>query len=131
WRPNFSDGANDARWKHNGSSSQESSRENYLGMIADALSDTTSRTLVVLGEHGDDRVELVRRAHKITPHLGNLVHVVGTAYAQNMRYGALAFLLADLETAVEPGAAEIMKAISRRISSGDRVGLVVLEYPQL
>lgn len=131
WRPEFSDGANGDGWKNNGNSLGEGSREKHLNNIVNALHDSTSNTLVVRGEHGDDRIELITRAHQLTTHPGNIIHVVGTTYARNLRYGALAFLLADLEAADEPGPSDVMKAITRRVSRKDGGRIILVQYPQL
>ncbi|WP_181149903.1 helix-turn-helix transcriptional regulator [Arthrobacter sp. MYb227] len=105
-------------------------RENYLETIVAALRENSSKPIVLLGEHGDDRVELITEAHRRVAGPGKIVHIVGTTYAQNLQYGALAFLLADLEPSETPAPAQVMKAISRSVGHSTG-GIVVLQYPQL
>lgn len=130
WRPKFSELRIEEWGKPHGESLGGDTRESYLETIVSALRENSSKPIVLLGEHGDDRVELVTEAHRCVGGPGKIVHIVGTMYAQNLQYGALAFLLADLETSEAPAPAQVMKAISRSI--GHKTGgIVVLQYPQL
>lgn len=130
WRPKFSEVRLDGWGKPHDESLGGETRENYLELLVAALREKSSMPIVLLGEHGDDRVELVTEAHRRVAGPGRIIHIIGTTYAQKLQYGALAFLLDDLDPSEALAPAAIMKAISRSVGH-QAGGIVVLQYPQL
>lgn len=128
WRPDLLGTANGRGELSGGKSWGGRTREHYLDLIKDAITDNGSMSVVLTGSHADDRVDLVAQAIKAVDASREPIHVIGTVYAQKMGFGALAFLLADVAEIEQLGLTGIMRAIARR--NADRP-VVVVQYPQL
>lgn len=128
WRPELWGTANGTGEKNSGKSWGGRTREHYLELIKDAITDNGSMSVVLTGSHADDRVDLVAQAIEAVDPSREPIHVIGTVYAQKMGFGALAFLLADVAEIEQLGLTGIMRAIARR--NADRP-VVVVQYPQL
>lgn len=59
------------------------------------------------------------------------IHVIGTPYAQHLTYGALAFLLAQLEVDEEISPTSVMRVISKHVTRQGQRPVVVVQYPRL
>ncbi|MFL4478132.1 response regulator transcription factor [Paeniglutamicibacter sp. ORCA_105] len=128
WRPDLLGTANGTGEKNSGTSWGGRTREHYLDLIKDAITDNSSMSVVLTGSHADDRVDLVAQAIKAVDASREPIHVIGTVYAQKMGFGALAFLLADVAEIEQLGLTGIMRAIARR---NPHRPVVVVQYPQL
>ncbi len=131
WRPNFEGKANANGEKNVEKSLGGKPREFYLGELKAVLHDDSATALVMLGEHGDDRVALLTLAQGELSETNELIYVVGTAYAQKLDYGALAFLLTDIGPDDSVGPADVVRSISKTARRTGGRPVVVVQYPQL
>lgn len=109
----------------------ESERRKCLRALQSAMADALTTSIVFLGDHGDDRIELVRAVKRTVGSPAEPIHVIGTAYAQHLTYGALAFLLSGLDSQEELSPTNVMRAISRHPAAEVGRPVVVVQYPQL
>lgn len=127
WRPIFSDIEKEPIDDSLGGMT----RGRYLAELTMALTDDAAMIIRMLGHHGDDRAALVALAQKQVAAANALVHVVGTPYAQKLEYGALAFLLTDVESDENVGPADVVRAFSKRTRRSGLRPIVVVQYSQL
>ncbi|OIH83320.1 hypothetical protein BLJ79_14550 [Arthrobacter sp. UCD-GKA] len=109
----------------------DSPRRQGLRELQTALGDAQTSSIVLLGEHGDDRAPLVRAIQRNDLGRAEPIHVIGTPYAQHLTYGALAFLLAQLEANEEISPANVMRVISKHVTTHGQRPVVVVQYPRL
>ncbi|MGL3806252.1 response regulator transcription factor [Paeniglutamicibacter sp. R2-26] len=131
WRPNFGENANANGEVCLTDSFGGKPRDAYIDKLKSVLEQGSATALVMLGEHGDDRVALLALAQRQLNENGDIIHVVGTTYAQRIEYGALGFLLADVETSGSLGPADVARSFSKvKRRTGGRP-VVVVQHPQL
>ncbi|MBP2384940.1 helix-turn-helix transcriptional regulator [Paeniglutamicibacter kerguelensis] len=131
WRPNFGGKANANGEKYVEKSLGGNPREIYLDELKTLLREDSATALVMLGGHGDDRVALLALAQGQVAEDNELIYVVGTAYAQRLNYGALAFLLTDIGPNDSIGPADVIRSISKMARPAGCRPVVVVQFPQL
>lgn len=131
WRPEFQVRGTTSAGGSTGCSRGQSTRLGYLDALESAIRDAGTGTVILRGNHADDRVALIVEALKRVDGTVKPIHAVGTVYSQDIVFGALAFLLTDIAETEEIGPTCVMRAISKHTHNGSVRPMVVVQYPQL
>lgn len=131
WHPEFQGrGASSTENSASGSWGR-STRLRYVDLLETAIRDSAIGTIILRGNHADDRIAHVVAALGRVDETAELIHAIGTVYSQKLGFGALAFLLTDVGETEEIGPTCVMRAISKGFRRNGVRPVVAVQYPHL
>lgn len=131
WRPDFQGRGTIEADINAATSWGKVTRRRYVDMMEATIRDVSIGSIVLRGSYADDRISLVIEALKRVDDSAEPIHAIGTVYSQRLSFGALAFLLTDVDENEDIGPTCVMRAISKDVLLRNARPVVVVQYPHL